>query len=231
MSIWTRIAEVLGDVGDSIMAFLTRVAGSGRQTPPPERSIAFTIGMIALGAKMAKADGIVTVDEIDAFKQVFHIPPEEMQNVARVFNLAKRDVAGFDAYARHMARLFGTQPQVLEDVMDGLFHIAKADGRLDERELEYLNRVAGLFGFGEREFAKIKARHMHLPKDDPYNILGVDPGLSDAELKHHYRKLVRANHPDRHIAAGVPPELIDIATQRLAAINAAYETIARARGL
>ena len=231
MSIWTRIAEVLGDVGDSIIAFLTRVAGSGRQTPPPERSIAFTIGMIALGAKMAKADGIVTIDEVDAFNQVFHVPADEVGNVARVFNLAKRDVAGFDAYARQIERLFGSGAQILEDVMDGLFHIAKADGRIDERELEYLRKVAKLFGFGEREFVRIKARHMQLPKDDPYEILGVEPGLSDKDLKRHYRRLVQANHPDRHIAAGVPAELIEIATKRLAAINEAYRAIAQARRL
>ena len=78
---------------------------------------------------------------------------------------------------------------------------------------------------------RINARHVHLPKDDPYIILGIEPGLSDIELKSHYRKLVRANHPDRHMAAGVPPELIDIATKRLAAINAAYRAIARVRGL
>jgi DnaJ like chaperone protein len=231
MSIWSRIVEALGDMGESVIGFLSRVAGSEHAPLRPERSIAFTIGMIALGAKMAKADGIVTVDEIAAFKQVFHIPTDELQNVARVFNLAKRDVAGFDAYARQVARLFGKQPQVLEDVMDGLFHIAKADGRIDDRELDYLKRVAGLFGLGERDFMQIKARHVHLPKDDPYIILGVEPGLSDDDLKSHYRKLVRANHPDRHMAAGVPPELIDIATKRLAAINAAYRTIARARGL
>jgi DnaJ like chaperone protein len=231
MSIWSRLAEVLGEVGGSIIGFLSRAAGGERELRSPERSIAFTIGMIALGAKMAKADGIVTVDEIEAFKQVFEIPRNELKNVARVFNLAKQDVAGFDAYARHMARLFGAQPQVLEDVMDGLFHIAKADGRIDERELEYLKHVAEIFMLREPDFVRIKARHMHLPKDDPYIILGVEPGLPDAALKRHYRKLVQANHPDRHIAAGVPPEMIDIATKRLAAINAAYRAIAKARGL
>lgn len=230
MSIWTRIAEVLGDVGDSIMAFLTKVARLGREAPPPERSLAFTIGMIALGAKMAKADGVVTIDEVDAFKEVFHVPAEEVQNVVRVFNLAKRDVAGFDAYARQVERLFGAGAQILEDVLDGLFHIAKADGRLNDRELEYLRNVAEIFGFGERDFGRIKARHMQLPKDDPYMILGIEPGVSDKDLKRHYRRLVQANHPDRHIAAGMPAELIEIATKRLAAINEAYRAIARARG-
>jgi DnaJ like chaperone protein len=231
MSVWTRITEVLGDVGDSIMAFLTKVARLGREAPPPERSLAFTIGMIALSAKMAKADGIVTTDEVAAFKEVFHVPADEVQNVARVFNLAKRDVAGFDAYARQVERLFGAGAQILEDVLDGLFHIGKADGRLNERELEYLGKVAELFGFGERDFVRIKARHMELPKDDPYSILGIEPGISDKDLKRHYRRLVQANHPDRHIAAGMPAELIEIATQRLAAINEAYKAIARARGL
>jgi len=55
-----------------------------------EHQIAFTIGVIALGAKMAKADGVVTHDEIIAFKEVFKVPEGEMQNVSRVFNLAKR---------------------------------------------------------------------------------------------------------------------------------------------
>jgi DnaJ like chaperone protein len=231
MSIWSRILEALAEVGESVIGFLSRADGSEREPPDAERSIAFTIGMIALGAKMAKADGLVTVDEVAAFKEVFQVPPDELENVARVFNLAKRDVAGFDAYARQIMRLFGAKPQLLEDVIDGLFHIAKADGRLDQSELAYLERVAGLFGFGEREFARIRARHMRLPKEDPYIILGIEPGLSDAELKKHYRRLVRANHPDRHMAAGVPPELIDIANKKLATINAAYRSIARARGL
>jgi DnaJ like chaperone protein len=231
MSIWTRIIEVLGRFGGPVIDFLSRLAGSGRQPPAPERSIAFTIGMVALGAKMAKADGLVTSEEIEAFKRVFHVPPDELSNLAKVFNYAKGDVAGYDAYARQIARLFSSRPQILEDVMDGLFHIATADGRFHQHELDYLERVAQIFGFGEREFARIKARHLQPVKDDPYIVLGVEPRLSDRELKEHYRALVRANHPDKHIAAGVPPELIEIATRRLAAINSAYREIAKARGL
>jgi DnaJ like chaperone protein len=230
MSIWTRVIEVLGGFGGSVSDFLSRLGSSG-EPPAPERSIAFTIGMIALGAKMAKADGIVTADEIAAFKRIFHVPPDELPNLARVFNYAKRDVAGYEAYARQIARVFASRPQILEDVMDGLFHIATADGRFHQHELDYLERIAQIFGLGEHEFARIRARHLRPPKDDPYVILGIEPGLSDRELKQHYRALVRSNHPDRHIAAGVPPELIDIATKRLAAINSAYSAIAKARGL
>ena len=231
MSIWTRIIEGLGSVGGSMLEFLDALSRGGREPPDPEKSIAFTIGMIALGAKMAKADGVVTGPEVAAFKEVFHVPPEDLANVARVFNLAKQDVAGFDSYARRVGRLFARRPEVLEDVLDGLFHIAKADGRVHDGEMEYLKSVAQHFGFAERDFARVKARHVRPANDDPYIILGLTPGASDDQLKQRYRRLVRENHPDRHIAAGLPRELIALATEKLAVINNAYAQIARARGL
>lgn len=228
MSIWSRISQAITAIGDSISAFLAKISAP---RPSPEMSIAFTIGVIALGAKMAKADGVVTGEEIAAFKRVFRVPEGELAGVARVFNLAKQDVAGYDAYARQLARLFANRPQVLEDVIDSLFYIAKADGAIHEKELAFLESVAEIFGFTKRDFARIKARHIAPAKDDPYVILGIEVFASDEELRKHYRKLVRDNHPDRHIAAGVPAEMIEVATERLARINAAYETVARERGL
>ncbi len=229
MSIWQTISEAVAAVGDSLITVLSRITGQPRERDP-QSSVAFTIGMIALGAKMAKADGVVSSDEVAAFKQVFEIQPEELANVARVFNLAKQDVAGYDAYARQVARLFTGRPEVLEDVMDGLFHIAKADGVVKDEELEYLRSVASIFGLDHR-FRCIKARHIKAEKNDPYEILGIEPCVLDNELRQHYRRLVRDNHPDRHIAAGVPEEMIAIATERLAAINTAYAVVARERGL
>src|SRR4051794_6014157 len=229
MSLWSRIAEALATIGDSVAGLLASLAS--RRIAEPERTVAFTIGMIALGAKMAKADGVVTGSEIAAFREVFQIPPEELGHVARVFNLAKQDVAGYEFYARQMGRLFARKPKVLEDVLDGLFHIAKADGGVHERELSYLENVAKLFGLSAQEFASIKARNLLPDRSDPYVILGIDPRFSDEDIKKHYRKLVRDHHPDRHVAAGMPQEMIRIATERLALINAAFETIARERGL
>lgn len=229
MSIWQTISEVVASVGDSLLTVLSRITGQPRERDP-QSSVAFTIGMIALGAKMAKADGVVTADEVTAFRQVFQIQPEEMTNVARVFNLAKQDVAGYDAYARQVARLFTDRPEVLEDVMDGLFHIAKADGVVKDEELEYLRSVAEIFGL-ENRFRCISARHIEAEENDPYEVLGIEPCAHDNDLRQHYRQLVRDNHPDKHIAAGVPQELIAIATERLAAINSAYDLVARERGL
>jgi DnaJ like chaperone protein len=227
MSIWSRIADALSRVGDSIAGFLTALV----KPRPPEQSLAFTIGMIALAAKMAKADGIVAESEIAAFRRIFHVAAGEQPNVARVFNLAKQDVAGYDVYARQIARLFRKRPRMLEDILDGLFHIAKADGVVHERELAYLMSVAEIFGFTPAEFTRIRARHTVPAASDPYVILGVDVSISDEELRKVYRRLVRLNHPDRHIAAGMPEEAIKIATERLARINEAYGRIAKERGL
>lgn len=230
MSIWSRISDAAQLVGDSLVSVLSRVSGAPAQASEPEQSVAFTIGVIALGAKMAKVDGWVSGTEIDAFKQVFKVAPEELGNVARVFNLAKQDVAGFDAYARQLQRLFADRPEMLEDVMDSLFHIAKSDGALDESEVSFLSEVAGIFGLRDR-FRCIMARHVDAAENQPYAILGIDPCVSDEEARAHYRRLVRENHPDLHIAAGMPPEMVAIANERLSAITTAWNEIARERGI
>jgi DnaJ like chaperone protein len=226
MSLWTRITSALSQIGSSVGAYLAQLA----EKPPPEKSVAFTIGMIALGAKMAKADGRVTWHEVEAFKQVFHVPQENLKHVARVFDLAKQDVTGFEAYARQVTRLFGEASPVLEDVLDGLFHIAKADNHLHERELSYLGRVAELFGFSAEDFRRIKAQHVaEQGAEDPYAILGVKRDDELATIKARYRKLVRDNHPDLHMAQGVPEEMVELATLRLQQINAAWDRIEKER--
>lgn len=221
MTVWARISETVSDIGDSI----SHLIGLGQaHDAPPEKSMAFTIGMIALGAKMAKADGVVTEDEVKAFSEVFHVPEKDRPAVERVFDLAKQDVAGFESYATQVAKLFKLKSSVLESVLDGLFHIAKADGVIHEDELLYLESVAGIFGFVNGDFARIRARHVSL-LDDPYEVLGVKPGTSLAMIKKKYKSLVRELHPDKHIAAGVPAEMVRLATDRLSKINNAYSAL------
>jgi DnaJ like chaperone protein len=195
------------------------------------RQIAFTVAAIALGAKMAKADGVVTRDEVDAFKQVFHVPQDEMQNVGRIFDQARKSSLGYEAYAEQIAGMFRRQPTVLEELLDGLFHIAKADGRVIDEEIEYLQSVATIFGFDAAKFARIRASHLGADKTDPFVVLGVAHDVANAEIKAAYRKLVRDNHPDRLIAKGMPKEFVDIATDKLAAINSAYDRVAKERGI
>ncbi len=237
MSIWGKLTGAAAGlaVGGPIGALIGGVAGHlaidqgiGSQSAH-DKQVAFTVGVIALGAKMAKADGVVTKDEIEAFKEVFKIPKGEEHNVARIFNLAKQDVSGFEMYARQLDRLFHNNRHLLTDVIDGLFHIAVADGKLLPSEDQFLSEIAKEFGFSEAEYMSIRSRHWRCELYDPYNVLNVSPQASDAELKAAYHRLVTETHPDRLIARGVPPEFVEIATKKLAAINAAYEEIKHAR--
>ena len=222
MSIWSRI-------GDAISALVARgealSAWFERAPTPPERSVAFTIAVVGLGAKMAKADGQVKPSEVTAFRQVFLIAPEDEAAAARVFNLARQDVAGFDAYARRIARMFADQPQVLEDILEGLFHIALADGRYHAVEGDFLAQVAEIFGVGPAAFACIEARHVSGDARDPWQVLGVPRDADLGTVRARWRELVRTNHPDRMIARGLPPETVNLANARIAAINQAWEEI------
>ncbi len=242
MSIWGKILGGAAGfaLGGPFGALLGGLAGHAvdRYGPQPAlseglegtRAVAFTIGVIVLGAKMAKADGVVTRDEVAAFREVFSVPPQDIRNVGWLFDRAKRDASGFEPYARQVAKLFAQEPKGLEDLLGALFHIAKADGRVHPAEMNYLRAVAAIFGFNEAAFGRIHELHVGPEAGDPYELLGVSRDISTEALKQAWRQLVRENHPDRHIAAGVPAEFVAIATERLARINAAYDRIQRERG-
>ena len=225
MSIWSRIAEALSALASG--EGLGRVFDNLRVSPQrsPDRSVGFTIAVIALGAKMAKADGQVTRDEVTAFRRVFMIPKGEEASAARVFNLARQDVAGFDAYARKIRAMFGPDDRdVLIDLMEGLFHIAMADGEFHPSEEEFLREVARIFGLDARCFNALRARHV---KDDPYAVLGVTPDASLEDVRKAWRAAVKSSHPDVMIARGVPAEAMKLAEDRVRAINAAWEAISK----
>src|SRR6056297_261061 len=165
MSIWSRIADALSALssGESLSQVFDRLR------TPPERSVAFTIAVIGLGAKMAKADGLVTRDEVTAFREVFHIPREEEANAARLFNMARTDVAGFEEYASRIASMLRNTDGMLLDLMEGLFHIALADGTYHPNEDDFLHRVAEIFGLSEREFRAIRTRFVSDAEPDPWD--------------------------------------------------------------
>ena len=191
----------------------------------------FAMALIGLGAKMAKADGDVSRSEVRAFYEVFRPPPEGREALDRAFQLATQTTLGFDGYARRLAKRFNCYPAMLEDVLDGLFHIAKADGVVTPDELDYLQRVADIFGFSEAEFRRIRSAHVEGANDDPYVILGIDADISDMDLRRAYRRIASQNHPDRLIARGAPPEIQRMADEKMAAINTAYGQILQERGL
>jgi DnaJ like chaperone protein len=249
MSIWGKIIGGVAGfaLGGPLGALLGAIAGHAadrriEQAEPAEdqqslddrsgsRQIAFTIAVIVLGAKMAKADGVVSRAEVAAFKEVFQVPPHELKNVARLFDQAKEEPAGFEPYAKQIARMFRRDHPVLEELLDGLFHIAKADGGVHDAEIVYLKKVANIFGLDDADFARIREGHLGPDKADPYTLLGTNRLASNEEIKAAWRKLVRDTHPDKLMAQGLPREFIDLANDKLATINAAYDKIAKERGI
>lgn len=228
MSIWTRISAALSALakGEGLSAVFDHL----RSAPAPERSVGFTIAVIALGAKLAKADGQVTKDEVSTFRRVFMLPPGEEANAARVFNLARQDVAGFDAYARKIVAMFRDKDHpdnraLFIDLIEGLFHIALADDVLHDDEDTFLAHVADIFGLDDRCYRSIRARLVSGASRDPYDVLGLPHDTSFETAKIAWRQAVKENHPDALIARGLPPEAIVLAERRLIAINAAWDEI------
>jgi DnaJ like chaperone protein len=226
MSIWSKIGELLASVtGGALSSLVEYLRTMFEGDPVTRHRVAFSIAMIALSAKMAKADGVVTFEEMRAFQEIFVVPEGESHNVERLFNLAKQDIAGFESYAGQIEQLCGSGEDncpALEDILDGLFHIAKADGALHEHELAFLQTTAGIFKVDDRRFDAILARHGVNGEPDPYKVLGIERGVPLEEARKAWRKLVQENHPDVLTGRGMPEEFIQIANERLKVINRAW---------
>jgi DnaJ like chaperone protein len=225
VSLWSRISTAIAALANGEP--LSVVFDALRT--PPERSIAFTIAVIALGAKMAKADGRVTRDEVTAFRQVFHIAQPDLHHAAKVFDMARQDVAGFDIYAQRISAMFGAGHQSLRDLLEGLFYIAVADGRYHPNENSFLERVAEIFGITAKEFSKIKMQFVPDAAPDPYAVLGLEEGADHVSIRRAWKSLVREYHPDQMTARGVPAEAVKLAEHKLIQINRAYETLIAGR--
>jgi len=240
MSIWGIIIGGTAGfaLGGPIGGLLGAVAGHAvekRLVPHGDdrdttKRVAFTVAVIALSAKMAKADGIVTRNEIAAFRDRVHIPASEVKQVGKFWDLARQTPTGFEDYARQVSRLFAPRAPVLEQLIDLLFHIAKSDGDITAPEQDYLQTVAMIFGFTENDFERLLAIHRS-SGPSAYEVLGVPRDIDDAALTRHWKQLARTHHPDTLIGEGMPEEFVAAANDRLADINAAYDALARQRGL
>ena len=195
------------------------------------RQTAFTIAVIVLSAKMAKADGHVTRDEINTFKNIFEIPENEISNVGHLFNEARQDAEGYEPYAKQIGEMFIHDQAICENLLGGLFQIALADGVIHPKELQFLQNVAFSFNLSDHDFERIASAYNEANETDPYKILGVNRDTSNDQIKKNYRDLSRENHPDTLMAKGMPQEFIDIANEKMANINAAYDQICKEKSL
>lgn len=222
MGFWQKIASLAAKAVDP---------ADCAECPPglPGADPAFTTAVTALGAKLAKADGRADHGEFATFSEVFQPEPESRRNIERLYELARQTTHGYESYARRLAKRYRSCPQLLEDVVDGLFHIAAADGACTADEMAYLQRVSELFGLSPLTFRRIRAMHLGLAKDDPYAILNVAPDTTDAEVEAARRRLLAETHPDRVRARGLPEEFLEVFTAKAAAVNAAFDEVMRER--
>lgn len=237
MSIWGKVGGAAAGFflgGGPIGAAIGALAGHAvfdREPSASEKQIIFTIGVTALAAKMAAADGRSTDDEFQAFKTVVRIDPKDEGDVRRVYEMAHGTVAGFEGYAAQLGRVFQDRPGLLEDLLDALFFIAAADGAVHNAEVDYLHEVARRFGISDAAFNNLCASYGGPCDPDPYALFGIDGGATNEEVRKAYLQAVRENHPDRMIARGAPEEFLAVANEKLARINVAYEAIRKERGL
>ena len=199
--------------------------------PPglPGQDPAFSTAVTALGAKLSKADGRSQPIEFETFTGIFQTDEGSERNVQRLYDLARQTTLGYESYARRLAKRYRKCPQLLEDVLDGLFHIAGADGLVTADELDYLEQVSGLFGLSPLTFRRLKATHLGAEAHDPYVVLGVAHDAGNDEVHAAWKRLLSDAHPDRVAARGLPSEYLEVAQAKSAAINAAYDSVMRER--
>jgi DnaJ like chaperone protein len=199
-----------------------------------DRQYLFYVSLASLAAKMAKADGVITSDEIRAFDHFLrfdlNLDVDERKKIALIFNEAKNSPEDASAIARQFRALIGYQRDVLHMMVQLLFKIAMADGHMHPDEERFIVEMASIFDLSQTEYQQIRALYIK-ENDQAYRILGVSKNVSDAELKKAYRSLVREYHPDKIQAKGVPEDFVKVANEKMAEINKAYDDICKERGI
>lgn len=242
MSIWGKIIGgttgfALGGPLGAIIGMMiggsfdrsARKFSSSNQISQQQKQNVFALCIIVLSAKIAKADGQVTKEEIYTFKEKFNIQAEEMSEVSKIFNEAKKSSFGFKNIADQVGNLFSDNKVLLEQLLNNLFYIAEADGLTSINELEVLKSISQSFHFNETDFQRIFHSRLNNKESDPYKILGVTREDSDNNIRKKWIELSKEHHPDYLIAKGMPKEFIKEANKELSSINLAYDKIKELR--
>ena len=191
----------------------------------------FALSVIILSAKIAKADGQVTKEEIYAFKDNFKVPENEMSEVGKIFNEAKKSKDGYEKISIQIGVLFSDNKLLLEELLNNLFYIAEADGETTFEEINILKSISTSFGLSAEEFERIKNSRKYNTNSDPYKILGVKRDDEIYEIRKKWIELSKEHHPDNLLSKGLPNEFIDQANKELSVINLAYDEIKKQKGI
>ena len=212
-------------IGSMLGGRISSARRSGFQQSFAQSQQIFAISLIILTAKLSKADGYVSKEELVAVKQKLKIPEHEIDQVGKIFNKAKEDSLGYEPYAQQIAKIYRKQPAVLDEVINILFYIAEADGNVSESELSMIRNIANIFGLNDKQFSGIKESRKSSDKLNPYVVLGCDPSEDFTTIRKKYLKLSKEHHPDILVSKGVPKEIIEESKKKMRAINSAFDKI------
>ncbi len=212
-------------LGSLIGGKISRARTSARFQSSAQGQQIFALSLIILSAKLSKADGQVSREELIAVKDKLKIPENELDQVGKIFNKAKEESAGYEPYAQQIAQFYKGNLNVLEEVINILFYIAEADGKVSESELHMIQHISQIFGLNESQFRSIQESRKNSDKLNPYVVLGSTPNEDLSSIRKKYIKLSKENHPDILSSKGVPSEVIDESKKKMRAINSAWDQI------
>tara|TARA_Y100001936_G_C16048311_1_gene656099 strand:+ start:226 stop:945 length:720 start_codon:yes stop_codon:yes gene_type:complete len=185
----------------------------------------FALSLIVLSAKLSKADGNVSKEELIAVKDKLKIPDQELDQVGKIFNKAKEESTGFEPYAQQIAQIYKGNLNVLEEVINILFYIAEADGNISQSEMQMIENISQIFGLNQTQFNSIKESRKSSDKLNPYVVLESNPDDDLQTIRKKYLKLSKEHHPDLLLSKGVPNEVIEESKKKMRAINLAWDQI------
>ena len=185
----------------------------------------FALSLIVLSAKLSKADGQVSKEELIAVKDKLKIPENEIDQVGKIFNKAKNESTGYKPYAEQIAQIYRGNLNVLEEVINILLYIAEADGNISQAELVMIEDIGRIFGLSESQFNSLKESRKSSDKLNPYIVLESNPDDSLTEIRKRYIKLSKEHHPDLLLSKGVPPEVIEESKKKMRSINSAWDQV------
>ena len=212
-------------LGSLIGGKVSRARARGGFSAQTQGQRIFALSLIVLSAKLSKADGQVSREELIAVKDKLKIPEHEIKQVGKIFNQAKEESAGYEPYAKQIAQFYKGNINVLEEVINILFYIAEADGNVSESELNMIQHIAQIFGLNQSQFNSIKESRKSSDKLNPYIVLESKPEDELRDIRKKYLKLSKEHHPDLLLSKGVPQEVIDESKKKMRAINSAWDQI------